>query len=266
MQKILRGTAILFLSTLVPLAAFSQTLASLLPGLSPAALAKLEATHELTVFGSNYESLKLWRDTPFASSVRDLYYSRKNATMAAEGLFLIPVGELGHGQAKEALLTRAMTAISTMKGLQVWSNSLKRYETFIYDASRVSTTSKEARLPDPAFTSYPVSTSFLIYEKEEQTGDGFSDYTFAERPSWYEVTQTNVTPLKYAGFITLVNPRDLLTAVYVIPLHHQILVYGITTAKTLDFFGWERAKNDSLYTRIKALVTWFTKNLNAPSS
>lgn len=261
MRKTFQGLSILLLSVLVPFSGFSQSLATLLPGLSPSDLAQLETHHELTVFGSNYESLKLWRETPFASSVRALYYGRKNATMAAEGLFLIPVGDLGQGQAQEARLTQAMTAISTMKGLQVWSNSLKKYETFIYDASRVSSVSKDARLPDPIFTAYPVSTSFLMYEKEEQTGDGFSEYTFAERPDWYEVTQTNVTPLKYAGFITLVDPRELLTTVYVVPLQHQILVYGITTAKTADFFGWERAKNDSLYTRMKALVTWFTKNL-----
>ncbi len=241
----------------------TSTLSSLLPGLSITDLSELESNHELTVFGSNFESLKLWRHTPFASSVQDLYWGRKNATMAAEGLFLIPVGDLGQGSQKEALLSHAMTAISTMKGLQVWSNSLKKYETFIFDASRVASQSKTDRLPDPVFTSYPAATSFLMYEKEEQTGDGFSEYTFAERPSWYEVTQTNVTPLKYAGLFTLVDPRQLLTTVYAIPLQGQILVYGITTAKTADFFGWERAKNDSLYTRMKALVTWFSNNLKA---
>lgn len=59
----------------------------------------------------------------------------------------------------------------------------------------------------------------------------------------------------------MVSPGDLLTAVFVVPYDDKLLVYGITVAKTFSFFGIERSKTTSLYTRMEALVTWFSNNL-----
>jgi hypothetical protein len=147
-----------------------------------------------------------------------------------------------------------------MKDLQVYSQSLKRMETFIFDAYRVGSLDKADKLADPEFPTGSSDISFLLFEKEEQTGEGFSRYSFTQEPNWFQVTQTNLTGLNY-GMVPLVAPQDLLTRVYVVPGKDSILVYGVTVAKTFSLFGWERSKTSSLYNRMKALVTWFGNNL-----
>ena len=255
---------VLFFAVLVILGgnAFAQTsLDAYLGWLTPGQKATLLSKNELTVFSDKADDLTLWKGSPFADSVKSLFQGRQT-TMAAEALFVIPVPDLGNSSAQTQKLFDAMTAVSTMKGLQVYSNSLKRMETFIFNAYRVGALVKSDRQPDPDYVEGQNSVTFPMYQREEQTGQSFSQYTWSRQPGWYQVTQTNLTSLNY-GFIPLVSPHDLLTSVYVVPFHGKVLVYGITVAKTFDFFGIERSKNDSLYTRMKALVTWFSNNLNA---
>jgi len=226
--------------------------------LSPADRQTLDQSHELTVFGDQYQHLKLWKGSPFESAVQQAYAGR-SSTMAAEGLFVIPIAGLTAPDAQKQIL-KSLTAISTMKGLQVWSNSLKRMETFIFDAYLVGKLDKSDRLTDPDPSTLPNPAMFSFFQKEEQTGESFSQYTVAQTPQWFQVTQTNLSGLKY-GWITLVAPHNLLTTIFVVPTPNELLVYGITVAKTPDLFGLERSKNSSLYTRMKALVTWFSGEL-----
>jgi len=156
-----------------------------------------------------------------------------------------------------------MTSVSTMKGLQVYSVSLKRMETFIFDAYRTSSMNKGTRLPDPELSNAS-ETEFTMFQNEEQTGESFSRYSFSHSSGWFQVTQTNLTSLNY-GIVPLVSPQDLLTVVYVVPLDGKLLVYGVTVAKTIGLFGLERTKTSSLYTRMEALITWFTNNLKSAS-
>ena len=102
-----------------------------------------------------------------------------------------------------------------------------------------------------------------MFQNEEQTGESFAELAY-EHSSWYQVTQTNVTGLNY-GIFPLVGPKGLLTAVYVVPYDDKVVVYGVTSAKTLSLFGLERSKISSLYTRMEALVTWLTANLKNQS-
>jgi hypothetical protein len=212
-----------------------------------------------SVFSDRFENLHLWKGSPFEPSVRALF-GHRDSTLAAEALFLIPVALPQDPVTRERLLDRAMTSVSTMKGLQVYSISLKRMETFIFDAYRTQSTNKATRLPDPEVPVASGYVDFKMFQNEEQTGESFSQYTFSKEPGWYRVTQTNLTSLNY-GIVPLVSPHDLLTTVYVVPVEGRLLVYGVTVAKTISLFGLERTRTASLYARMEALVTWFTNNL-----
>jgi len=226
--------------------------------LPPADRAALLKDNAVTVFSDKFDNLHLWKGSEFEGSAQGLFEHRES-TLAAEALFLIPVALPSDRPTRDKLLQKAMTSVSTMKNLQVYSISLKRMETFIFDAYRTQTTDKKTRLPDPEVSDAD-RMSFTAFQNEEQTGESFARYTFVRAPGWSQVIQTNLTSLNY-GIIPLVSPGDLLTAVYVVPFEDQLLVYGVTAAKTLSLFGLERSKTASLYTRMEALVTWFADNL-----
>jgi hypothetical protein len=226
--------------------------------LSAADQAALNRDGEVREFAENVGKLRLWKGSPFEASVSGLFSGRET-TMAAEAWFVLPLKLPADPVAREKVLAKAMTSVSTMKGLQVYSISQKKMETFLFDAYRVGTTEKKSRLPDPDVSTAPKSLRFTMFQNEEQTGESFAELTY-EHGVWYQVTQTNLTGLNY-GIIPLVSPRGLLTAVFLVPYDDQIVVYGITAAKTLSLFGLERSKIASLYTRMEALVTWLTANL-----
>lgn len=228
--------------------------------LTPDDRAALLKDRVVTVFSDRFANLHLAKGSPFEASAKALFKDRAS-TLAAEALFLVPAVLPKEPAAREQTIQKAMTSVSTMKNLQVYSISLKRMETFLFDAYRTQTLDKKTRLSDPDFSSAgPVE--FILFQKEEQTGESFSRYVFSREPGWFQVTQTNLTSLNY-GILPLVSPQDLLTAVYVVPFDDQLMVYGVTVAKTLSLFGLERSKTASLYTRMEALVTWFTNNLKA---
>ena len=217
----------------------------------------------ITVFSDRFENLHLWKGGPFESSVTHLFTHRES-TLAAEALYLVPATLPKDKTSRDLMLERALTSVSTMKGLQVYSVSLKRMETFIFDAYRTQTTEKIARLPDPEVPSPAGTVTFTMFQNEEQTGESFAQYSFSKTPQWFQVTQLNLTSVNY-GFVPLVAPKDLLTSVYVVPFEGQLLVYGVTVAKTVSFFGLERTRTASLFNRMQALVTWFSRNLKGTS-
>ncbi len=147
-----------------------------------------------------------------------------------------------------------------MKGLLVYSESLKKMETFIYDSYRVDSIDTKQRLPDPSENIAPNSAVYFLYQKEEQTGDVYSKMEYVSHGTWFEVRLTNETPLKYLIF-TLVAPRELTTSFYLVPLDDKIVLYGITVAKTPALLGLEKLKRKSFFNRMNALASWVQSNL-----
>ncbi|MGO8692684.1 MAG: DUF6675 family protein [Rectinemataceae bacterium] len=257
---------------LAGVAAFAQVTSSeYLSFLSDAERKSLVATGEVNGFGSKLEDLALWRKAPFAAAVRTAFPDRPS-TIAAEGLFILdlppagasqPVGASQPAAASQDLdlrILKAFTAFSAMKGLQVYSASLKRMETFIYDSWQIDSLESKKKLPDPVFESAPDHAQFLLYQKEEQTGDVYSSMSFDARDGLYEVQLTNETALHYLIF-TLVAPRRLSTLFIVVPTTDKLILYGVTVADTPRFLGLERSKSSSFFYRMKALTTWFSANL-----
>jgi len=229
--------------------------------LSPEDRSALLDNGSVKVFSDRFDHLRLWKGGPFEASAKTLFTGRES-TLAAEALFIVPVSLPSEPEARGRILEKAMTSVSTMKGLQVYSISLKRMETFIFDAYRTSSTDKKARLDDPEIPLTSGTTSFVMFQNEEQTGESFARYEFSKELWWYQVTLTNLTSLNY-GIVPLVSPQGLLTRVYIAPYENRLLIYGVTVAKTFSLFGLEKSRTASLYTRMEALVTWLSNNLKA---
>lgn len=214
---------------------------------------------EVTRSGSTVDGLELWKGSPWEALVVKQFAGR-STTLAAEGLYWLPESVPGDPRAVNFKIAKALTSVSTMKGLQVYSISLKRMETFIFDAYRVGSLEKVDRLPDPELSSIPDDLVWSMFQNEEQTGEGFTKMELKRDGAGFVLTQTNLTGLNW-GIVPLVAPLDYQTLVYVLPTDRGVLIYGIAAAKTLSLFGWEKSKVSSLYTRMRALVNWFEGNM-----
>jgi len=227
--------------------------------LSDAEKSSLASSGDVRNFGAKMDDLSLWKRAPFGASVAMALGSRQS-TIAAESLFLVDLPK-DAGAPLDLSVLRAFTAFSTMKGLQVYSASLKRMETFIYDSWRVDSLEAKNALPDPVFSSAPSGYDCLIFQKEEQTGAIYSTLHFERQDGFYLLTLENLTELRYL-FFTLVAPRDLKTLFVIVPTSDKLVVYCATVAKTPSFLGLERLKQSSFFYRMKALASWFAGNLS----
>jgi hypothetical protein len=214
---------------------------------------------ELTSFGSKPEELPIWQKAPFAAAVRAALPARPS-TIAAEGLFLLDLPKTQDRVEMDGKVLKAFTSFSTMKGLLVYSASLKKMETFIYDSYRVDSLENRSPLPDPELAAATGHAEFTLYQKEEQTGDVFSSMKLDVRDGYYTAVLNNLTGLRYL-FFQLVAPRELTTLFVVVPVEDHLVLYGVTVANTPRFLGLERMKQSSFFYRMKALSTWFSGNL-----
>lgn len=209
--------------------------------------------------GGKLDDLAYWQKSPLASSIREAYAS-KPSTIAAETWLVFDKPQNLTTDQLNLALYRSCTAFSTMKGLLVYSESLKKMETFIYDSYRIDNPQSKLPLPDPDVTSMPESAKFFLYQKEEQTGDVYSEMNIQARAGQVAVSLKNQSPMSYL-FFTLVQPGDLGTSFFLVPAQDKIILYGITVARTPSLLGLEKLKRSSFSNRMQALAGWIRKNL-----
>jgi hypothetical protein len=220
---------------------------------------KLFASGEIDDSAAKPADLEFWQKSPFASFVRESF-AGKPSSIAAEALFILDRPAGMNAEDTDARVLKSFTEFSSMKGLLVYSASLRKMETFIFDSYRVASLSDTARLPDPVFPSIPRHYECTMYQKEEQTGGVYSRLAFDAHDGWYSVSLNNLTGMKYL-FFQLVAPKDLTTLFIIVPTADRVILYGITVANTPRFMGLERSKSSSFSNRMKALSGWFSGNL-----
>ncbi len=228
--------------------------------LPPEGLDRLFSSGELTNIAGKIDELPLWQKSPFADTIKAALQGFES-TIAAEGFFLIDLPAAAP-DGIDPRIFNSFTAFSTLKGLQVYSVSQGKMETFLFDASRVDEADHTKRLQDQPVTEVPAQSDFVVYEKEEQTGDSYAKFhiDFDQAGESFAVAVTNLTKMNYL-FFTLVDPGNLHTFFFVVPCQDKIVLYGLTVVKTGHFLGLERAKEKSFYYRMRALVSWFAANV-----
>jgi hypothetical protein len=223
-------------------------------------LDKLYSSGELTNIAGNINELPLWQKSPLADAIR-AKVKGLDSTVSAEGFFLIDKPNVAP-EDLDPKIFNAFTAFSTLKGLQVYSVSQGHMETFFFDASLVDPANRSQRLQDTIVTTVPVQAEYVVYEKEEKTGESFAKFNFDydKENDTFAVAVTNLTGINWLIF-TLVKPGNLKTLFYVVPCQDRLILYGLTMAGTDHLFGLERTKQKSFYYRMRALVSWFSDNV-----
>jgi hypothetical protein len=251
---------VILIFAVVSVSAFAQQSAEdYLSFLPTAERAKLFRQGELHNIGDKPADLLIWKNSPFAVDVNALAQGL-DVSVAAESLFLIDRPPASDDKKLGLKIFKSFTAFTTMKGLQVFSESLRKMETFIYDSYRVASLHDTRPLPDPVVDTVPAEARYVVYEKEEQTGDMYNYFSFRTKGGWYQVDLINLSNINFAVF-TLVGRKKMHTSFFIVPTRDKIIVYAITMADTMRFLGIEKLKQKSFFNRMTALGSWFSANL-----
>lgn len=170
---------------------------------------------------------------------------------------------------------RAFTAFSTMKGLKAKSAIFPGDEDFILDSSRVEAVppatassggavkpgaAKWRRLADPVVDRAPDAATFTLYGRDFLAGDVYYELRFVAEVGWYRITLMNLVTMR-SLLLPLADPGDLLTVFYILPAGDEVLLFGLTAAKTPLVPGTVGLERTMLANRMIAIGKWFAGNL-----
>ena len=180
--------------------------------------------------------------------VETLYLYRKPSGQAGNG---------GWGPEERTGLFNKLTALSSLKGIQYYSESRKTMRTFYETSQVIDSPEKKNPLPDPVFASVPASHSLYARQKDLTFGDNIYRFDYRAGTDSFFFMQENVTAMT-AGIIPAIGKNKLKSVFAVIDTGDSLLLYAAAIAKTASLPGMGDRIGVSFTNRAIAVINWFT--------
>ncbi len=238
----------------------SRSLSDVLPGLSADQEATLLSEGEITHFYREEAKLTLapdgygWR----AARARIEEFEPK---LGVEALFLLPYpSDLQRRPEPGLRVYNTLRSVSTMEGIEYYSASRERMRIFYIDSFAVEEPDSRERQPDPLVSAVPREDTVFVYQRDSSFGRNVHRVTYTYENGAYLLRMTNLTRMFY-GILPLVAEENLDVYLTIIPVEEGIIFYGNSAVRVIGLFGMEDRARNSFYNRIKALYSWFSKEL-----
>jgi hypothetical protein len=159
-------------------------------------------------------------------------------------------------------LFNQLVALSTLSGIQYYSESRRAMRTF-YEFSRVidNPTAKNP-LPDPVFATPPATLTLYARQKDLTFGDNLYSFSYRTSADAIIFVQENLTSMN-AGIIPAVGKNKFRTVMAVIDTGDGLLVYAAAMAKTASLPGMADRIGASFTNRVQAVLGWFEGRANS---
>ena len=158
---------------------------------------------------------------------------------------------------EEMELYNAALALSTLAGLQYFSQSRGTMRTFYETSSVIDGPSTKKPVPDPVFSRPPSELSIFSRQKDLTFGDNIYQYDYYSVPGAFFFVQQNLSSLTY-GILRAVAKNNLRSILAVLDSEEYLLIYAGSMAKAASLPGMNTRVGDSFANRADAVVHWFT--------
>ena len=157
---------------------------------------------------------------------------------------------------EQTSLLNQLVALSTLAGIQYYSESRKTMRTF-YESSRVIDNAADKNpLPDPVYAALPDSVVLYTRQKDLTFGDNIYRYSYRTGKDYIFSVHENLTAMN-SGIIPAIGKNKLHSLVAVIDSGDSLLIYAAAMAKTVSFPGMGERIGASFTNRAKAILQWF---------
>lgn len=196
-------------------------------------------------------------DTEFARAACATWRNADAPKFSSENLFLVRKSELG-GEASLAAVSKIVRSISTMKGIQYYSNGDGKWETLYHKAGVIRSPDKRKFLPDDTRGSADGKSLFCLLE-DNSFGDCVYRVDYRESADEVAAFFTSAAPFKY-GPITAVKAGNLNINLVVTDIGDSLLVYMVVRAEypSLPFLSGRMTR--SFNARVEAMFKWFRES------
>ena len=158
---------------------------------------------------------------------------------------------------EETNLYNGILALSTLTGLQYYSQSRGAMRTLYEASSVIDDPSSNKSLPDPVYSQPPEKLTVFARQKDSSFGDNIYQYDYHTAPGALIFIQKNLTSLTY-GIIPAIRKNNLRSVFAVFDAGNYLLVYAVSMAKAASVPGMNSRVGDSFANRANAIFNWFT--------
>ena len=158
-------------------------------------------------------------------------------------------------------VSKVFSSISTLKGIQYYSNSHERWETLYKEAGFINNTKEKTFVADNKITIRP-ATDYYCLLQDNSLGDCVFKINYSESENTVTANFILVEPLTFWG-ITGVQANDLRIQLKATKVQDSILAVITIEARYREISFIEDLIPKSLDARLDALYRWITKNLTS---
>jgi hypothetical protein len=153
-------------------------------------------------------------------------------------------------------LFNQLVALSTLKGIQYYSESRKAMRIFYESSTVIDDPAKKNPQPDPLFTDCPDSLTLYARQKDLTFGDNIYRFEYHTGSGVIYFSQENISSMN-AGIIPAISKNKFRTVMAVIDAGDTLSIYAAAMAKTVSVPGMGERIGASFTNRVKAILKWF---------
>ncbi len=207
-------------------------------------------------FKESGRDFTMYPNTELGLLLKETWTEKKEPVFVAESLFLIekPAGSDLEGFDTE-LISQIMRSVSSMEGIEYYSNSEKKMKTLYFQSYTVDNLKDKNRIADKVEGSAD-NLSIYAFQEDGSFGDNYYQIDYHQRENEVSMVIRLVEPLKY-GLITAVKANNLVFNIDVLDKGDYLVMYIGAKVRFPAISLLENKLNKSFGSRITALHDWF---------
>ncbi|MCL2761972.1 MAG: hypothetical protein FWD36_02040 [Treponema sp.] len=167
--------------------------------------------------------------------------------------------------AQQLDLFNQLTALSTLAGIQYYSESRKAMRTFYETSQVIDSPESKKPLPDPVHSVLPNALVLHARQKDLTFGDNIYRFDYAASADAIFLMQENVTAMN-VGIIPAVGKNKCRTIIAIIDTGDSLVLYAAAMAKAVALPGMGDRIGASFTNRVEAILQWFTAHIRTFSA
>jgi len=179
-----------------------------------------------------------------------------NILVETLSLYRRPQSSTGWSRDEQAGLFNQLLAISTLTGIQYYSESRKAMRIFYESSTVIDDPAKKKPQPDPTFAVCPDSLALYARQKDLTFGDNIYRFEYHTDADIILFSQENLSSMNL-GIIPAISKNKFRTVMAVIDAGDSLLIYAAAMAKTASVPGMGDRIGSSFTNRVKAILKWF---------
>jgi len=180
-----------------------------------------------------------------------------NPDIMVEALYLYRKSVNPLLERNNAKILNQLLAISSLTGIQYYSDSRKTMRTLFEYSSVIDTPETKNPLADPVYIIPPAEVTVFARQKDLTFGDNIYRYDYITAGNGIFFLQENITTMYYS-FVPVIRKGNLKTIMAVFDCGNALLIYTVSMAKAVTLPGMGERIGNSFSNRAEAVLKWFT--------